>query len=65
MAVFLIFGIEPISLWSLILKILVAIAAITSFFFTYLQWHVVRSWCFWCLMSACTTWLMGIIILVS
>ena len=65
MSALLILEIEPISLWSLILQIMVALAAITSVFFTYLQWHVVKNWCFWCLMSACTTWLMGIIILIS
>ncbi|OGI66439.1 hypothetical protein A3H53_01775 [Candidatus Nomurabacteria bacterium RIFCSPLOWO2_02_FULL_40_10] len=65
MAAFLIIEIEPTSLWSLILKILVALAAVMSVFFTYLQWHVVRNWCFWCLMSACTTWIMGIIVLLN
>jgi len=50
---------------SLALKILVALASLASLFFTYLQWRVVRAWCFWCLMSAFTIWLQGIIILIS
>ena len=62
---FLVIGIEPIFLWNFALKILVAIASFMSIFFTYLQWRVIRAWCFWCLMSAFTIWLMGIIILTS
>ena len=62
---FLVIGIEPIFLWNFALKILVAIASLISIFFTYLQWRVIRAWCFWCLMSAFTIWLMGIIILTS
>lgn len=62
---FLVIGIAPIPLWSLLVKILIGIASIMSFIFTYLQWKVIRAWCFWCLMSAFTIWLMGIIILAS
>lgn len=62
---FLVIGIEPMYFWSLILKILVAIASLISFLFTYLQWKVIKAWCTWCLMSAFTIWLMGVIILIS
>lgn len=64
-AAFLVIGVAPMSLWSLAIKILVGTASITSLIFTYLQWRVIRAWCFWCLMSAFTIWLMGIIILLS
>jgi len=64
-AAFLVIGVPPMPLWNLIIKILVSGATIMSFWFTYLQWRVIHAWCFWCLMSACTIWLMGIIILVS
>lgn len=64
-AAFLVIGVEPLIFWNLALKILVAIASLASIFFTYLQWRVIRAWCFWCLMSAFTIWLMGIIILLS
>ncbi len=62
---FLVIGIEPLALWSIVLKLLVAIGAFLSLFFTYLQWRVIRAWCFWCLMSAFSVWFMGIILLVS
>lgn len=64
-AAFLVIGVQPIFLWDFVLKILVAVASLVSVFFTYLQWRVIHAWCFWCLMSAFTIWLMGIIILVS
>jgi uncharacterized membrane protein len=60
---FLVIGVEPLTIWNFILKISVAFAVLLSLFFTYLQWRVIRIWCFWCLMSAFTIWLMGIIIL--
>ncbi len=62
---FLVIGVEPIYFWSLILKILVFVASLISLLFTYLQWRVIKAWCFWCLMSAFTIWLMGVIILAS
>ncbi len=64
-AAFLVIGVQPIILWNFILKILVAVASLMSIFLTYLQWRVIRAWCFWCLMSAFTIWLMGSIIIVS
>lgn len=62
---FLVIGVEPLSFWSLILKILVGVASLISFLFTYLQWRVIKAWCFWCLLSALTIWLMGVILLIS
>lgn len=62
---FLVIGVEQMFLWSFALKILVAVASFMSFFLTYLQWRVIRAWCFWCLMSAFTIWLMGVILVIS
>lgn len=64
-AAFLVIGVQPMFLWNFGLKTLIATASLLSLFFTYLQWRVIHAWCFWCLMSAFTIWLMGIIILVS
>lgn len=65
LSAFLVIGIGPMLLWALVVKILVLLASIMSFIFTYLQWRVIHAWCFWCLMSAFTIWLMGIIILLT
>ena len=62
---FLVIGVGPLGFWDFIFKLSVAIGAILSLFFTYLQWRVIRAWCFWCLMSAFTIWLMGIIIVLN
>jgi len=64
-ASFLVIGIEPLAFWNFVFRISVAAAALISLFFTYLQWRVIRAWCFWCLMSAFTIWLMEGIILIS
>src|SRR6185369_11997137 len=61
-AAFLMIGVPPLPLWSFAIKILIGIASIVSLIFTYLQWRVIHAWCFWCLMSASTIWLMAIII---
>ena len=31
----------------------------------YIQWRVIKAWCFWCILSAGTTFAMGVIVLVS
>lgn len=64
-AAFLVIGVEPLYLWNSLLVILVVAASVASLFFTYLQWRVIRAWCFWCVMSACTIWLMGVILVVQ
>lgn len=62
---FLVIEVEPLFLWVNIITILVAIGSLMSVYFTYLQFKIIQSWCFWCLMSACTIWLMGIILLLN
>lgn len=62
---FLVIGIEPLPFWSFIFKFSIVIGSLLSLGFTYIQWRFIRAWCFWCLMSAFTIWLMGIIILLS
>lgn len=64
-AAFLVIGVEPISVWNFTLKILLSSASLMSVFLTYLQWRVIKAWCFWCLMSAFTIWMMGVIILLA
>jgi len=44
----------------LLLTIVVAMGAISSLHFTYLQFFKIKSWCFWCMMSAINTWLMAL-----
>jgi len=41
------------------------IALLMSARFFYLQWRVIHAWCFWCLLSALTIFLMSLILLLS
>lgn len=62
-AAFLVIEIAPLQFWVQAITILVALGSVISVFFVYLQFKVIKAWCFWCLMSAGTIWLMGIILL--
>lgn len=62
---FLVIGVEPVAWWDFLAKILIAGGAVMSLALTYIQWKLIKAWCFWCIMSAITTWLMAIIILTS
>lgn len=52
-------------LWRTLITLAVAAGSLMSLVFTYLQWRVIRAWCFWCLMSAITIWLMGGILILT
>lgn len=58
-------GIGTEVFWTPFIQLVVALGSVLSLFFTYLQWRVIRAWCFWCLTSAFTVWTMGVIILLS
>lgn len=58
-------GVGPVAFWDSFIGSIVGLGAILSLFFTYLQWRVIKAWCFWCLTSAFTVWTMGAIIVLS
>jgi len=62
---FLVIGIEPMLIWEKLAKILILGGALISLYFIYLQWQVIMYWCFWCVMSAITIFLMALIVLTS
>jgi uncharacterized membrane protein len=62
---FFVIGIQPLWLWDAIFKTIIIAGSVLSLFLVYLQWKVINAWCFWCIMSACTIWLMGIILLIN
>ncbi len=51
------------SLLVFILEVMLLGATVMSAIFFYLQWKVIKAWCFWCLMSALTIVIMDIIVL--
>ncbi len=56
-------GVQPIEAWFLFVILNVSTAVIMSAYFVFLQWRVIKAWCFWCLMSAATVACMALIIL--
>lgn len=62
---FIVIGVPPLSLWDAFAKIFIGAGTAMSAVFTYLQWRVVKAWCFWCLMSAATIFFMFIIVLIN
>jgi uncharacterized membrane protein len=42
--------------------LLLALGSLMSIILMYIQWRLIKAWCFWCVMSACTIWLMTIIL---
>ena len=61
---FLVIGVEPLIWWERFMKIFVGAGAVISLVLIYLQWKVIRAWCFWCVLSALTVFGMGIILLI-
>lgn len=55
---------EPFALWNAVFAVLTAAGSLISVLLTYLQFSKIKAWCFWCLMSTFTIWLMGIIIII-
>lgn len=62
---FLVIGIGQLALWDVVVKIMITGGVLMSVVLLYLQARVIKAWCFWCIMSALTTFLMGLITLVS
>ena len=62
-AAIIVIGIPQIGLVIQAAWLMLVGATAMSAFLTYVQWHIVKAWCFWCLMSAGTVVLMDIIFL--
>lgn len=54
-----------IEYFSLVVNTMLLGAAIMTLRFLYLQWRVIKVWCFWCLMSSATIGLMILIVTVG
>ena len=63
LAALAVIGVPPIEAWLVFVILNVSAAAIMSAYFVFLQWRVIKAWCFWCLMSAATVAGMAIILM--
>ena len=46
-------------------RVLLGTGASMSVYFTFIQWRIIKAWCFWCLSSAFLTWIMFFGVLIS
>lgn len=61
----LVLGVGPLLWWSWIIRLALAGAFLMSLLFIFIQWRIIKAWCFWCLMSAFTISAMTLIELVK
>ncbi|TAK03797.1 hypothetical protein EPO34_01375 [Patescibacteria group bacterium] len=59
----LVIGAGPVPWWELGAKLLVGGGLVMSAALTFIQWRVLKAWCFWCLMSAGTVLVMALVLL--
>ena len=61
----LVIGVGPLVLWRALSRIFILSGALFSLVLTYIQWRIIKVWCFWCVMSALTIFLMAVIVLIK
>lgn len=64
-AAFLVNGVGPVIWWDRIARVSIAAGSAFSLFLIYIQWRVLKAWCFWCVMSAFTLFGMLAVILTQ
>lgn len=58
----IVIGAGPVALWTLAAKAMVAGSVLMSAALMFIQWRVLKAWCFWCLMSAGTVLVMALVL---
>ena len=64
-AALLVIGTGPTALLNQLTVYATGFALLMSIRFFYLQWRVIKHWCFWCLLSSATIVVMSIILLTN
>ena len=64
-AVLLVVGVGPRDLMAYFAKIMIFGASFASLLLLYIQWRVLKAWCFWCVMSAITIFVMALVVLTN
>jgi len=60
---FLKFEVGPAEWWLIAVQALAIIGGIMAVMFMFIQWRVLKAWCFWCILSNIDTWIIALIIL--
>lgn len=58
-------GIGEIMVLVLLAKLVILTGVAISLALLYIQWRILRAWCFWCVVSAVTTFIMGAIVALT
>lgn len=61
----LVIGVSRAEWWHLAANVMIAGGVLSSLALLFIQWKVIRAWCFWCVMSAITIFVMTIVILTG
>lgn len=51
---FIVVGVGPLPVWDALAGMMIAGALAMSAYLVFLQWRIIKAWCFWCLMSSAT-----------
>ena len=62
---FLVIEWGPVIWWDILIKLLILGATLLSLYFVYLQWRVIKVWCFWCVSSAVLVFAMLLVVLTG
>lgn len=65
LSVLIITGTGPIRSWEIISQASLILAGALSAYLIYVQWKILNSWCFWCLMSAITVFLLILVVFLT
>ncbi|MEK7089608.1 MAG: vitamin K epoxide reductase family protein [Patescibacteria group bacterium] len=64
LSVFYLYGIIPTEFTVLGIIGLVSLGCSASLIFSYIEWRIIKAWCFWCLASTFTFFAIGIILIL-
>lgn len=59
----LVIGMGPVAFLQKVTYFTIGSGGLMSLFFIFLQWKVIKAWCFWCLMSSATIGLMALVVI--
>lgn len=59
----IVIGVQPLQIWVQLANAMLMAAGALSLVLLYLQWRVIKAWCFWCVLSAVTIFAMALLVI--